>query len=163
MILVILGTQNMPFTRLLNAIQKEVDKGNLNDEIIVQAGVTKFESPNMKVFDLIPGHEFDELVKTADLVITHAGVGSILGAITNGKTVIAAARDEKYGEHVNDHQLQIIENFANNGYILELSNFDELDKILKKTKNFIPKKYKSNTKKFIKLVEKEIGQLCKKF
>lgn len=157
MILVILGTQNMPFTRLLNAIQKEVDKGNLNDEIIVQAGVTKFESPNMKVFDLIPGHEFDELVKTADLVITHAGVGSILGAITNGKTVIAAARDEKYGEHVNNHQYEILEQFEKDGYILGLYDFDKLDEVLEKAKTFKPVLYTSNRDRIVSKIEEFIN------
>ena len=69
--------------------------------------------------------------------------------------MIVAARLKKYKEHVNDHQLQIIENFTNAGYILSLDNFDELDKVLAKTKNFKPKKYKSNTKKFINILEKE--------
>ena len=92
MILVTLGTQDKSFERLLKAIDKEIEKGNIKDKVIVQAGYTKYESPNMKIFDLIPNDEFDKLVSEADLIITHGGVGSILSAIKNNKKVIAAPR-----------------------------------------------------------------------
>ena len=67
----------------------------------------------MKIFDLIPMDEFDEMIKKCDLLITHGGVGSIITGLKNNKKVIAAARLSKYNEHVNDHQLQIIDNFSN--------------------------------------------------
>ena len=107
----------------------------------------------MEIFDLIPMEKFDDLIKSCDLLITHGGVGSIITGLKNDKKVIAAARLEKYKEHTNDHQLQIIENFSNDGYILGLDNFDELDKVLEKAKTFKPKKYVSNTDKMIKIIE----------
>lgn len=85
MILVTLGTQDKPFTRLLKAINKEIEKGTIQEEVIVQAGCTKYESQNMKILDYIPVDEFSGLVNKADLVITHAGVGSILTALKQGK------------------------------------------------------------------------------
>ena len=153
MILVTLGTQDKSFKRLLEAIDKHVELGNIKDKIVVQAGCTKYESKNMEIFDLIPMEKFDDLIKSCDLLITHGGVGSIITGLKNNKTVIAAARLEKYKEHTNDHQLQIIENFSNDGYILGLDNFDELDKVLEKAKTFKPKKYVSNTDKMIKIIE----------
>lgn len=143
MIFVILGTQNMPFTRLLDAVEKQAKQGIIKDEIIVQAGVTKYTSSYMKVFDLIPSDEFEDLVNKADLIITHAGVGSILSAITLGKVTIAAARDKKYKEHVNNHQYEILERFMEDGYVLGLTDFDKLDDILIKAKSFVPKPYVS--------------------
>lgn len=158
MILVTLGTQDKKFTRLLNAIQEQIDNKNINDKVIVQAGCTcDFKSDDMDIFDLIPMDEFNDLISECDLLITHGGVGSIITGLRNNKKVIAAARLEKYGEHTNDHQLQIIENFSNAGYILALNDFDKLDDVLRKSKSFIPKKYKSNTKKFIKLIEEQIN------
>ena len=153
MILVTLGTQDKSFKRLLEAIDKQVELGNIKDKIVVQAGCTKYESKNMEIFDLIPMEKFDDLIKSCDLLITHGGVGSIITGLKNDKKVIAAARLEKYKEHTNDHQLQIIENFSNDGYILGLDNFDELDKVLEKVKKFKPKKYVSNTDKMIKIIE----------
>ena len=62
MILVTLGTQDKDFRRLLEAIDKEIEKKTITDEVIVQAGFTKYESKNMKIFDLIPSDQFDELI-----------------------------------------------------------------------------------------------------
>lgn len=158
MILVTLGTQDKKFYRLLEAIETQILNGNIKEEVIVQAGYSSdFKSKNMKIFDLIDMDEFDKLIEKCNILITHGGVGSITTGLRNDKVVIAAARLKKYGEHTNDHQLQIIENFSNEGYILNLNSFDELDKILKESKKFKSKKYKSNTNKFIKLIEKEIN------
>ena len=156
MILVTLGTQDKSFKRLLEAIDKQVMLGNIKDKIIVQAGHTKYKSSNMKIFDFIPYDEFDDYIKKCDLLITHGGVGSIITGLKNGKKVIAAPRLSEYGEHTNDHQLQIIDNFSENGYILGLYDFDKLDEILKESINFKPRKYKSNTKNMIKLIEEYI-------
>ena len=52
MILVILGTQDKEFPRLLKAIDQEIEKGTIQDEVVVQAGQTKYSSPHMKIFDL---------------------------------------------------------------------------------------------------------------
>ncbi|MBR6690041.1 MAG: hypothetical protein IKL65_01760 [Bacilli bacterium] len=158
MILVTLGTQDKKFTRLLEAVQKQIDCGNIKEEVIVQAGCTSdFKSKDMKIFDLIPMEKFDELISECNILITHGGVGSIITGLKADKKVIAAARLKEFGEHTNDHQLQIIESFSKKGHIIALDDFNSLDKKLKETKTFKPKKYKSNTNKFIKLIEKEIG------
>lgn len=156
MILVTLGTQDKSFKRLLEAIDKQVMLGNIKDKIIVQAGHTKYNSANMTIFDFIPYDEFDEYIKKCNLLITHGGVGSIITGLKYGKKVIAAPRLAKYGEHTNDHQLQIIDNFTENGYILGLYDFAKLDEVIKKSDKFKPKKYKSNTKNMIKLIEEYI-------
>ena len=158
MILITLGTQDKDFSRLLKAVDKEIEKGNIKEEVIVQAGYTKYESKNMKIFDLIETKEFEKLIKKCDILITHGGVGSILTGIKNNKKVIAAARLKKYKEHTNDHQKQIIKEFAKRGYILELENFNDLDKVLKDIKKFKPEKYKSNNKEFISLIDNYIKE-----
>lgn len=160
MILVTLGTQDKKFDRLLNAIQEQIDNKTIQDEVIVQAGCSSdFNSKDMKIFDLIPMEEFEKLISECDLLITHGGVGSIVSGLKNNKKVIAAARLKKYGEHTNDHQLQIIENFSKEKYILALTDFDKLDKIIEKSKTFKPKKYKSNSSNFISLIAKEIENI----
>lgn len=156
MILVTLGTQDKPFTRLLEAVQKQIDNGNIKDEVVVQAGYTKFESKNMKIYELIEYEKFDKLVKDCDILITHGGVASILNGIKNEKKVIAAARLKEFGEHTNDHQLQIISDFYKKGYLLALDDFDKLDEVLKQVKKFKQKKYVSNTENFIKHIENYI-------
>ena len=161
MIFVILGTQDKKFPRLLEALQKKIDEGKIDkkEEIIVQAGSTKYKSNDMKIFDYIPISQFEDYIERADLIICHAGVGTILTALKKNKKIIAAARLKQYGEHVNDHQLQILENFKNKGYILALENFNEMDNLIKQAQEFKPANFKSNKKFFLNQLEKEINIL----
>lgn len=153
MILVTLGTQKEQFTRLLDYIEKS----NIKDEIIVQAGYTKYNSSKMKIFDFIPYEEMNKYMDAADVVITHSGTGSVLMPLKKGKKVIVCARLQKYDEHVDDHQKQLLEVFKEEGYVLELDENNSLDDLMKEIKNFKPKKYKSNTENFINKLKEEIG------
>lgn len=152
MILVLLGTQNNSFHRLLEEIQKNIDNGNILEEVIVQKGYTKFESKDMTIYNQLPIDELNQLIEKASLVITHGGVGSIITSISNDKKVIAVPRLSKYNEHVNDHQLDIIDSFNEMGYIIGLNGVDELENALKKVKNFLPNKYVKNTGNIVKIV-----------
>lgn len=152
MILVLLGTNDKKFDRLLKAIDNQIKKGNIKDKVVVQAGSTKYKSNKMEIFDLIPKNKLEDLIKKADIIITHGGVGSIIESLENNKVVVAAARLKKYDEHTNDHQVQIVNEFAKRGYILELKNFNELDKVLKEAKKFKPAKYKSNNENFVNTI-----------
>ncbi|MED9979112.1 MAG: PssE/Cps14G family polysaccharide biosynthesis glycosyltransferase [Bacilli bacterium] len=158
MILITLGTQDKQFTRLLDMVQKEIDKGNINDKVIVQAGHTKYDSKDMEIFDLIDREKFSELISKCDILITHGGVGSIITGLQNNKKVIVAPRLAKYDEHMNDHQIQITDNFSKAGYILPLYECDDLGEVLKKVKNFTPKKFKSNTEHMIKIISDYIDK-----
>lgn len=159
MILVTLGTQDKPFPRLLKEVENQIKKGNIKDEVIVQAGCTKFKSKYMKIFDLISLEEFDKLISKCDLLITHGGVGTIVGALKQNKKVIAVARLKKYGEHTNDHQIQIINNFTKEKYILGLTDFDSLDDIIKESEKFTPKKLKKRSQNMIKIIENFINNI----
>jgi len=156
MIYITLGTQDKSFERLLKAVQKEIDNDKIKEKVVVQAGYTKFESNEMELFDLVPLKQFEEYMNDCDLLITHGGVGSIIDGLKHNKKVIAVPRLKKYGEHTNDHQLQIVERFSEAGYILPYYENDDFNDIMKKIKKFKPKKYVSNTEHFIKLVKEKI-------
>lgn len=152
MILVTLGTQKQPFTRLLETI----DKSDINDRIVVQAGYTKFESKKMEIFEFIPYDEMTKLINECDLVITHGGTGSIIMPLKKDKKVIACPRLMKYGEHVDNHQTQIVDVFSEEGYIMAFNENDDLNEIYQKSLKFNPNKYVSNTENFINNIKKEI-------
>ena len=158
MILITLGTQDKEFTRLLNQVQEQINKGNIKEKVVVQAGHTKYESKDMEIFDLIDRDKFSELIAKCDILITHGGVGSIITGLQNNKKVIVAPRLAKYNEHMNDHQIQITDNFSKKGYILPLYENDDLGKTLKIIDKFKPNKYKSNTKNMIKLISDYIDK-----
>lgn len=153
MILVTLGTQTQKFYRLLDAIEES----SLDEEIIVQAGgSSSYKSKKMKIMKFINYDEMTKLIDEADFIITHGGTGSIIMPLQYNKKVIACARLEKYKEHINNHQLEIVSIFSELGYLLEFKEDDNLDEIIKKVKKFKPKKYVSNKENFIKLLKEEI-------
>lgn len=153
MILVMLGTQNNSFHRLLEEIDKLIDIGKIQEEVIVQAGYTKYESKNMKIIDFLPSEELEKLEQQANCIITHGGVGSIIGSIEKGKKVIAVPRLKQYGEHVNDHQLDIVESFDALGYIIGITDVSQLENALQRVDTFEPKKYIPNTGKIINIIQ----------
>lgn len=157
MILVLLGTQNNSFHRLLEEVQKNIENKKIKEEVIVQKGYTKFESKDMKMYTEIPIDELNKLIDKADLIITHGGVGSIISSIKKDKKVIAVPRLEKYKEHVNDHQKDIVETFNQAGYIIGIEGVEQLGEALDKVESFTPKKYISDNSKMLKIIEDFIG------
>lgn len=153
MILVLLGTQNNSFVRLLNAIQKNIDNKVITEEVIVQAGFTKFNSKDMKIFSMISKDKLSKIQDEADLIITHAGVGSIVSSLEKGKKVIAVPRLKRYNEHVNNHQIQIARKFKQEGQIKCVINMKNLGKVIKSMETFEPKEYKKQEGNVISLVE----------
>lgn len=153
MILVLLGTQNNSFHRLLEEMERLIKNGVIKEEVIVQAGYTKYASEKMKMLELISKEELETLQNKADLIITHGGVGSILLSITKNKKVIAVPRLHQYNEHVNNHQKQIVELFNNRGYIIGVKGVEELEEAIKKVEDFEPKKYQQNHDKMLKIIE----------
>lgn len=154
MILVTLGTQDQKFYRLLDAIEKS----NIKDKIIVQAGGSAdYKSNKMEIFKFIDMDKMKQLIKEADIIITHGGTGSIITPLEMGKKVIACPRLSKYKEHINDHQKEVTSVLKEEGCILEFNDGDNLDDLLNEIKSFKPKKYISNTDKFIKNLKELIG------
>ena len=153
MILVMLGTQKNSFHRLLEQIQKCIDKKLINEKVVVQAGSTKFQSKDMEIFDLIENTKLNKLIKEADFIITHGGVGSIVTCLKKGKKIIAVPRYHEYGEHVNDHQLQIIQTFDGQGFIKGAVTVQDLPKLLEEIKTFKPKTFISNTQNVVNIIE----------
>jgi UDP-N-acetylglucosamine transferase subunit ALG13 len=161
MILILLGTQNNSFHRLLEEVEKNIENKVINEEVIVQAGYTKFETNNMQMFDLIPGEKLDELQEKANLIITHGGVGSIISSIKKGKKVIAVPRLHEYGEHVNNHQIDIVRNFNEEGYIIGIEDVEQLADAIKKSSQFKPKEYKQDNELMLNLIENFIDENIK--
>ena len=156
MIFVTLGTQDKQFKRLLEAVEKlETD-----EKIIAQTGSTDFKSKKIEIHKYLTGEEYLKYMKEARVVITHAGVGTIIQGLELNKKMIVAARKKEYKEHVNDHQEQILQTFSKDGYILALDNFKDLPTLI--DEEFTPKKYRSNRKKFIKALNNEIDNLIAK-
>lgn len=159
MIFVILGTQDKPFTRIIQSLEKEIKKNNIKEKVIVQAGCTKYDSKYLEIYDYLDMKTFNKYISSADYIITHGGVGSILDSLKKNKKVLVIPREKKYNEHENDHQIQITERFTKMGYILSCRNTSEISKKINQLKEFKPKQFISNNKKLITKIEEYIDNI----
>lgn len=105
MIFVTVGTHEQPFDRLVRYVDELKGSGVIQEEVIIQTGYTDYEPKHCTWSKLLPYNDMIKNVEQARIVITHGGPSSFIMPLQVGKTPIVVPRQEKYGEHVNDHQL----------------------------------------------------------
>lgn len=118
MIFVTVGSRNYPFDRLFKKIDEIYEEGILTEQMFAQIGTSTYKPKHYEYKDFITQEEFLENIEKASIVVSHGASGSIMKALNAGKKVIAVTRLEKYGEHINDHQIQNNIAFGSNGYVL---------------------------------------------
>lgn len=102
---------------------------------------------------------FRSQMDACDVVVTHGGTGAIIGAVKDGKKVIAVPRLAKYGEHVDDHQIEIVNQFGDMGLIEPCIDPVDLPVAYARalSKDYLP--YKSNTARFCADLSKYIDKV----
>lgn len=105
MIFVTVGTHEQPFNRLLEEIDKLIGEGIIKEEVFAQIGYSTYTPKHYKYSKFLDYGVMQDYFKNADIVITHGGPSSFMEAIKFKKVPIVVPRQEKFGEHVNDHQL----------------------------------------------------------
>lgn len=158
MIFITLGSQKFQFNRLIKAVDEQVAEGKIKDVIFAQIGASDYKPRNYDYKDFMNRDEFAKWQEKADIEITHGGTGAIIGAIKKGKKVIAVPRLQKYGEHVDDHQLQLIEQFKELNLICECFDCDCIWKAIDEVKQTEYQSYVSNTLRIIENIELFIGK-----
>jgi UDP-N-acetylglucosamine transferase subunit ALG13 len=141
MILVVLGTWDMPFPRPLREIEQAVADGLIRDEVLAQSGKTPYQSSRMRITPFFDRAELEKLYEQASLVICQAGVGSIMLGLRKGKKVVAIARRYAHDEHIDDHQLEILDAMVKGGFILAWQGEGDLPDVLKRVEGFQPAQY----------------------
>ncbi|HIB3574538.1 TPA: PssE/Cps14G family polysaccharide biosynthesis glycosyltransferase [Enterococcus faecium] len=153
MIFITLGSQKFQFDRLLKAIDDLIEKGVIIESTFAQSGYSDYKPLNYSYKAFLNRDEFTETMQKAEMVITHGGAGAIIGAVKKGKRVIAVPRLAKYGEHVDDHQLQLIRQFDEMNIIYPCYELENLEDAVKETRVRMFNKYVSNTETIINSIE----------
>jgi beta-1,4-N-acetylglucosaminyltransferase len=138
MIFVTVGTQ-FPFDRLIKAVDTALETGQINEQVFAQTGEGSYKPRNFPTKPSLEKESFDEYVRQATGIISHAGMGSINIAMAYDKPMLVMPRLKKYGEVVNDHQVAISRKFAELGHILLANDEDELLEKIKELPSFIPR------------------------
>lgn len=160
LIFVTVGSRNYPFDRLFQKLDELYEKGVLTDIMFAQTGTSTYQPIHYEYKNFISQEEFLKKINDSDIVVSHGASGSIMKALNAGKKVIAVTRLEKYGEHINDHQIQNNEAFSSNKYVLmadlELENLGEcFQKIYEETDDIIPWK-NNDSMAIIKIIDQFI-------
>lgn len=153
MIFVTLGSQKFQFNRLLKELDKLIEEKKINEEVFAQIGYSDYKPQHFEYKEFVDRDEFKEIMDKCDIVIAHGGTGAIITAVKKDKKVIAIPRLAKYGEHVDDHQIQLVDEFKELNLIYPVYDEKELGKAIEEIRNMQFEKYVSNTKTIIDDIE----------
>ncbi|MGI5977353.1 MAG: PssE/Cps14G family polysaccharide biosynthesis glycosyltransferase [Candidatus Limivicinus sp.] len=159
MVFVTLGSQKFQFNRLLKAVDGLVEKGIIHDQVFAQTGYSDYEPKHYAFENFLNRNEFAACTRKCDIFITHGGTGAIIGAVKQRKKVIAVPRRAKYGEHVDDHQIQLIEQFNDLNLIYGCRDCDDLETALNYVNSHDFETYQSNTKTIIDSLDRYIQKI----
>ncbi|HFK1497453.1 TPA: PssE/Cps14G family polysaccharide biosynthesis glycosyltransferase [Bacillus paranthracis] len=154
MILITVGSQKFQFDRLLKEIDHLVEEKKIqSDEVFAQIGYSTYEPRLYSYKKFLNKEEFLDLMEKSEIIITHGGTGSIINGVKKEKKVIGIPRMVEHGEHVDNHQFEIIEQFTNSKLIYGISDVNEIENALELVKNMEFRKYESNTNNIIGILE----------
>jgi beta-1,4-N-acetylglucosaminyltransferase len=122
LIFVTVGSTQIPFARLIRALDWLPD----SEQLLVQHGPVAAPPGATEARAFMEFPEVVERMQAADVVICHAGAGSILCALRAGHTPIVVPRLERYGETVDDHQLELARALAADGRVIAVENPERL-------------------------------------
>jgi beta-1,4-N-acetylglucosaminyltransferase len=129
MIFVTVGFHDQPFDRLIAKMDEIA--GRISEEVIIQKGCTDFNTSHATSFDFIPSdEEYMEFFKKARVIVSHAGAGTVLNSLVHGKRTILVPRLRRYGEHLNDHQLELSDALKDRRLITVVQDVDQLERVL---------------------------------
>lgn len=106
-----LGSERFPFDRAYVSASQVLS----DCDVYWQTGSTPAPAG---VRSWAPGNELRSACASSDVVVTHAGIGSILMSLGAGRVPIVLARERSRGEHIDDHQLQIARELEERGLVV---------------------------------------------
>jgi UDP-N-acetylglucosamine transferase subunit ALG13 len=115
-----LGTHHQPFDRFVRVALAIAG----DEQLVIQHGHTArvAAGPSVQWHQWLSPDEMRALMRAADIVITHAGVASVVDAVRTGHRPIVVPRRQHLGEHVDDHQLQIVNALEDIGIVTQVRN-----------------------------------------
>lgn len=154
MIFITLGSQKFQFNRILIEIDKLMEENKIKEEVFAQIGYSTYKPKNYKFTKFMNSEEFEKNLIISNIIITHGGTGTIIKALKLKKRIVAIPRLKDFGEHVDNHQIQLINEFYNIGFIEKVEDMTMLANKIEKVRHKDVKEYKSNTNNVINEIKK---------
>ncbi len=114
MIFLTVGTERFPFDRLVATVDQALVPGGplAGEQVVAQTGPLTFVPRHFPVRSLVPFPEMVDLLTRSEVIVAHAGVGTVLLALKLGRVPIVMPRLAALGEHLDDHQLEFARRLA---------------------------------------------------
>lgn len=129
MIFVTVGTSSWNFTRLIKEMDRIAEE--VNEEVIIQIGYDKYEPKNAKYFRTTTKEEMERLYESARIIVSHAGIGTIISAIKHNKPIIVIPRRMEYGENFDNHQVDTARELEREGIVKVVWDIEGIGKVLR--------------------------------
>ena len=161
MIFVTVGTHEQPFTRLVEYMDKWA--ASHDEEVVIQVGYSEYEPKHCTWQRFYHQYEMDKFNADGRIVVTHGGPSCYMEVIHLGKIPVVVPRRHEFGEHVDNHQLDISRRYSklyNSILLVEqmdqlgeyLDNYD--DCITDKTRYGLPANNAKFCDEFTKIIDK---------
>ncbi len=126
MIFITVGTEKFPFDRLLRAVDSALLKGKISHTVFCQRGTSRYMPERYPSVPFLPFNDMTLQISQADIVISHAGIGSTLLCTRLGRIPILFPRDPARGEHLDGHQLEFARRIEQESRVLTAYDEQEL-------------------------------------
>ena len=125
MIYVTIGTMHLPFARLIRKMD-EIARAT-DEKIVVQTGLDNLLPEHCEHFDFKAREEVEAIQREARVIVAHAGIGSVIDALKAGRPLVVVPRLKRFGEHNNDHQLDLAGAVERRGWGRVITKIDALE------------------------------------
>jgi beta-1,4-N-acetylglucosaminyltransferase len=125
MIFVTIGTAE-PFDRLVRA----ADALRLDEEVVIQTGLGRVQLTNARAVEFIPFDEFRDCIREARVVVSAAGVGTVMTVLMEGKEPVVVPRLRRHHEAADDHQLVFARQVAQAGLVTLVEDESRLAEVV---------------------------------
>lgn len=148
-----LGTQKFPFGRIIKALNELVEEGRYNkNEIVMQSALYPIK-PVFTHFFLISNEDFNRYMLEAEVIVTHSGVNSIISCMELRKPLVICPRIHEYGEHVDNHQMEIAQLMHDKYDVITCINMEELPKLIEKAKGHKYRQWVSHREELLNAIQ----------
>lgn len=161
MIFVTVGTHEQSFNRLIEAVDNLVRDNQIVEPVFMQIGYSTYLPKYAEYSKFLDFEKMNHMIESADIIVTHGGPASFLNAISSGKRPVVVPRQLQFDEHVNNHQLEFVEQIVQKNYPIDLvRNIDDLMPIINenkiKSETFVSQ---SQNEKFIEMFSEVIKDI----
>ena len=161
MVFVTVGNATQGFQRLLKAVDDAAGQGLFRDEsIFMQTGNNpNFRASHCEQQPFLPMSQFEAMLSDSSLVICHGGAGTLINVLRAGRIPLVMPRRRQYSEHVDDHQVELVQALAVDGRVVPVFEAADLKDAILEARDRNKRSGPQRNSQLVGLVAKAIGEL----